>query len=396
MPDHRLPPPGMFPQPGRVPGLLPPPGVPGLPLLPPALADGKNCRLPGEFERQGALLLGSRELLTQMPDVFSDIVEATQNHVEIIALVNDQDEAELVRRVLQRREIAAPVHLVAVSHNTMWARDYGPLAVELDGRALIIDSAYGQLARPQDDHVPHALAGQWRLPLIQTPLILEGGNLLSNGQGLCVATRKLVDDNLLLMNELLIEQWLARIFGATTTVFLEPLAGEATGHVDMFAAFAAPDVVVVGAYDPLVDAENAAVLDRNAERLAQVEVRGKPLRVVRVPMPARDDSLWRTYTNVVFANGVLLVPAYPGRDDEGRRQALETYSRLLPGWRIVPVDASPLIACGGALHCITMNLGPLRRVPRSHAMPPAAQPRQRVPAGPSHEFTALTDPGRAG
>ena len=75
-----------------------------------------------------------------------------------------------------------------------------------------------------------------------------------------------------------------------------------------------------------------------------------------IPMPPRPDGLWRTYTNVVFANGRLLVPIYPDFSPDLDRQALELYGRLLPEWEIVGIDAGSLIRREGALHCVIMNL----------------------------------------
>ena len=104
-------------------------------------------------------------------------------------------------------------------------------------------------------------------------------------------------------------------FGATDLIYLEPLAGEATGHVDMFATFTAPDTVVIGECSQREDPVNAAILDRNAQRLAGVRTACGPLNVVRIPvsktntLPFEDDPdayVWHTYTNVVYANQVLL------------------------------------------------------------------------------------------
>jgi agmatine/peptidylarginine deiminase len=156
---------------------------------------------------------------------------------------------------------------------------------------------------------------------------------------------------------------LRQCFGAELTVFLEPLSGEPTGHVDMFATFTSPNTIVVGQYDPATDAVNSQILDRNAQKLSQVRTDVGPLRVIRLPMPRRDDSIWRTYTNVVYANGVLLVPAYPAVDDAGQSAALKIYRRLLPHWHVVAVDVARLAKLGGAMHCVTMNLGPLKQIP---------------------------------
>jgi len=330
--------------------------------LPPLPA--RQYRLPGEFERQAALLIGCTELVREMPSVFAEIIEATRGSVDILALVNNHDELDEAKRILSRRRFVGDViHFVEVPHNTMWARDYGPVVVEVNGKPSLVDALYDDATRPDDDRVPSALAARLALPVIQAPLHIEGGNLLSNGRGLCIATEMLAIANAGRLNEPGLRRWLKQLYGAKQTVFLEPLLGEGTSHVDMFATFTSPDTVVVGAYDPAEDPENAEILDRNAERLSEVIVNGRNLRVVRIPMPAHDDGIWRTYTNVVFANGVLLVPIYLGVDEKGRQTALDTFARLLPGWRIVGIDSGELIESAGALHCITMNLGPLGRLP---------------------------------
>ncbi len=107
-----------------------------------------------------------------------------------------------------------------------------------------------------------------------------------------------------------------------------------------------------------VDPVNAAVLDRNAALLAKVRTAKGKLRVVRVPMPSNEDDLWRTYTNGLFVNGLLLLPHYPGADPVAQRKAVETFRSLLPGWDVVEVDAGKLIEREGAFRCITMHVPP--------------------------------------
>jgi len=95
----------------------------------------------------------------------------------------------------------------------------------------------------------------------------------------------------------------------------------------------------------------------------QIRIDGRKIRVVRVPMPHHHDDIWRSHTNVVYLNGLLLVPTYPATDDEGAMQAVATYQKLLPTWRVQPIDAEALATLGGALHCVTMNLAGLERLP---------------------------------
>ena len=143
-------------------------------------------------------------------------------------------------------------------------------------------------------------------------------------------------------------------FGARQIVALEHLSGEGTGHIDMYACFTSPDTILVGEYDEFVDPDNAAALDRNAARLAEVPIGSGKLKVIRVPMPTNQDGVWRSFTNVIFANGTLLVPAYPDVDLSGGERALAIYCRLLPGWRVFGVDVSTMARHQGGLRCVTL------------------------------------------
>jgi agmatine/peptidylarginine deiminase len=180
------------------------------------------------------------------------------------------------------------------------------------------------------------------------------------------------------LDEMDIGRLLHDYFGARQTVYLERLDGEPTGHVDMFAAFVSRDTVVVGTYDPNVDPLNAALLDRNATRLGEIRTATGPLRVVRIPMPGNHDGVWRTYTNVTFANGVLLVPVYADADPAVQADALALYQQLLPRWTVVPIEAAGLIPCGGALHCVSKSLLSLGPRPRPTHRLAVVEPAQRM------------------
>jgi hypothetical protein len=196
-----------------------------------------------------------------------------------------------------------------------------------------------------------------RLPRVRAGIALDGGNLLTNGQGLCLATTQLLETNRAFgYEDNCVTDTIKRLFGAEEIVYLERLEGEKTGHVDLFAAFTAPDTVVVGDYAG-IDPANAAILDRNAERLSKVVTSSGPLKVVRLPMPPRGkDYFGGSYTNVLFANGVLLVPSWPNVPRETEDQVMATYRRLLPGWDVVGIDVGDLMSYGGVLRCVSLPL----------------------------------------
>jgi agmatine/peptidylarginine deiminase len=80
------------------------------------------------------------------------------------------------------------------------------------------------------------------------------------------------------------------------------------------------------------------------------------MQIVRIPMPSHRDGNWRTYTNVIYANGVVLVPQYPDSDPALDKVSLNVFREALPDWTVVGIDCSKLITKRGALHCIARNV----------------------------------------
>jgi agmatine/peptidylarginine deiminase len=282
------------------------------------------------------------------------------DHITVYALVGFKQERDDVARLLLDAGLPGGcVTFFYLPVASMWTRDYAPLsAVDAGGGVTFLDAAYRGEGAAQDDDVPQRLGADFGVRVVDLPLTMEGGDLLSDGEGLCLTTRRLLARNQEERGFSPERVWaLLQTHGGFTDWFpLPSLSGEPTGHIDMFATVIAPRTVVIGRYDPAVDPDNARWLDWSAQQLATRPTSRGPVTVHRIPMPPHDDGIWRTYTNVVFANGVLLVPAYPDKCPELDEEARGVFARLLPDWRVVGIDAASLIRRNGALHCVTMGL----------------------------------------
>jgi agmatine/peptidylarginine deiminase len=342
----------------------------------------------GEFEHQDTLLLAcARGPATDNPyitlngnaheqevAVMCEIARLAQETMKVIILLPDQRTERRVEERLQQPSISdEAIRLIRLPVQSRWIRDCGPVGIIRPDRSLgLLDADFVDgIANliPHEDRFPRLLAAQLQTPTTRVPLTLQHGNFLSNGRGLCVLTDRVIADNQSRGYDAAdITQIIKAFYGATQVVFLEPLQGESTGHVDMFATFTSADTIVVGEYPAQIEPINASVLNRNAEKLKLLEVADRRLTVRRIPMPPPVHTnfgavFWPTYTNVVYANGVLLVPVYPGLDPAGATCALETYQQLLGEWTICPVNATSLIAQGGSLHCLTVNLPAVNEAP---------------------------------
>ncbi len=317
--------------------------------------------MPAEFERQAGLLVGCSEMIASYPSVLTGIVSAVHEQARVIGLIgNSEQKLGLAQLLFDARIPEGAVGYMKFPVVSMWARDYGPFFVErADGQPVVIDAVFRERrGNTTDNGVPAYIAGLLRLPRYAVPLLLEGGDLLSNGRGLCLSSTRIIQRNQYYRqyDAQRISTLLRDYFGFREWIPLPHLEGEPTGHIDMYLTLVAPYVVVVGRLDPQVDAINAELLDGIAADLAAAQISGGPLQVERIPMPPHDDGLWRTYTNVVFVNGTLLVPVYPEFCPQLDRRAVAVYERLLPDWQIVTIDASSLIEMYGALRCVTKNI----------------------------------------
>ena len=342
-----------------------------------ATAPSKSPPLPlaGEFEAQSAIILNPYYLLTFCPEVFEQLVVAITENTRLICLTPPGDLMIQADRILDRLGLGDDkATLVHYPLNSSWVRDYGPLFLNhLNGSVTIADLRYDidsdsphREKRWFDDKIPEVFGGVFGLPVRSVPLWIEGGNLLSNGQGLYVSTSLA----LLAMNEHVepgrpvgaaqsqrVFRALGDYLGAEKWRTVRLLPDEPTGHIDMFATFTSPDSVVVAQCDPDVNPDDAETLDFCARILAQETTALGPLRVSRIPMPPRaKDNRYRSYTNVLYANGTLIVPSFEDVDPEVERYVIETYTRLLPGWKITPIRVPLERGDASYFHCMTRNI----------------------------------------
>ncbi len=313
--------------------------------------------LPGEFERCAAILLTPTANQGPLQSaVFAEMAAQASRFVDVYVLVSDEHHRKAVAERFQQADVAVGrVHFLNVRCASPWVRDFGPLVVDsFEGGFEFL--SFHPTASVAEPSLPQRVAAALGLSAVTVPLVLDGGNMLSNGAGLCVSSTALQAANPKKSREE-IASLVRKYLGGDQLILLEPLAGESTKHVDMFCAFTAPDTIVVAACDPAVDPHNAAILDRNAEQLRHLRTRCGPLKIERIPLPPSQKKYqWATYTNVVFANGVLLVPSYAGVDPAIEQRVLATYRRLLPTWKVQSIDSTQLLRGMGSLHCAAMNL----------------------------------------
>ena len=307
--------------------------------------------LPGEFETVDRLVIGWSADNWQYLPYFATVLRQVPPEVIVTLVVAEGQDSRALIRALRRRGVTfRNLEVVTAAVDTMWVRDYGPLVVDTEHGRDVVDLPYGN-DRPGDDRVPGVLANHWRFGLRQPPLDMEGGHIQADGQGTCVITDDVVVRNAEKLSLGEVRRVLREQFGCRTAVVVPALEGEPTGHLDMFVYVTGPRQALVGAYEPAQDAVNAELLDRAADRLTAAG-----FTVERVPMPDNDGAtVFRTHTNALTLNHVVLVPVYRA-DRSSRSRALAAFRKAFPDRRVVAVAADALIDLAGSVHCTALTI----------------------------------------
>ncbi len=336
---------------------------PIVPLVGPS-GDG---RIRGEFENKEAILLGVNELVQFHARALGDIVAAIHDRVRLIGVVANQKQQDDTVALLKANNLPpTAIEFFLWPVEAMWVRDYVPYFL-VGKQVTVVDFTYSEVNRDLEDVFGMAVAAKYGFRYDHSHLTMEGGNLFSNGSGVCISTTRLIQLNASRgYNEQKIGELLHDHFHFNRWIRLQQLDGEPTGHADMFLTLIAPNKCVVGLYKPDQDAVNSRILDENASILQGEQTGRGPMEVVRIPMPSHADGNWRSYTNVIFANDALLVPQYPSTDRELDAAALRVFREALPDWKVIGIDCDSLIKKRGALHCISRQL-PLLKNPAAGA-----------------------------
>ena len=188
---------------------------------------GQEIEAPESLSRGGGSMIGEYESIEAVlmcamigtgveSQMMVDLVRALHRKVRVGVLVNSVEQVSECRRLLSQAGIpAGGVDLLRCNANSPWLRDYGPLFVrKADGKIAAVESAYLRSADSNNlnlvlanDEFAIALSNGLDLEVDSLPILLDGGNFISNGGRLvCTTTRVLAK----LKTEKLVLDWRKR------------------------------------------------------------------------------------------------------------------------------------------------------------------------------------------
>ena len=301
---------------------------------------------------------------------------------EPVTMVIDPSEADRARRML-----GSHVEQVVHELDEFWMRDIGPTFVIDDERPGVlgaVDWVFNGWGAPawaewqKSAHIGRAVQQFSGAELVASSLVNEGGGIHVDGEGTVLATDTVQLDPRRNpgITKAEVEAEFARTLGAETTVWLpRGLTRDyddlgTNGHVDIVATLTAPGRVLLHAQtdDGHPDAAVSRLL--RSHLAAATDARGRSFEIVDLPAPAqRRDAEgfvdW-SYVNHSVVNAGVVACGFG--DDRADAQAREILASVYPGRTVVTVDARPIFARGGGIHCIT------QQQPTLTVSEPAARP----------------------
>ena len=342
-------------------------------------------RMPAEWDRHEATWLAWPHnpedwpgKFQPIPWLYAEIVRLLAAHERVDLIVQDGKEEARARSMLRR----AGANLDRVRFHQWptdrgWMRDSGPIFVRnQDGQVALTNWKFNGWAKYDDWHLDTQIPGRVRdalgLPFWEPwvksadggehRLVLEGGSIDTNGEGILLTTEECLLSDVQQRNPGVSREGLERalhdFLGIDQVIWLgRGVAGDDThGHVDDISRFVGPSTIVT-AVEPNTSDANHEPLAENLTRLKAARTReGKQFTIVELPLPRpvvfRGQRLPASYANFYVANDVVLVPTFHDAND---RVALNILVQAFPGREVIGVHSVDLIWGLGALHCMTQQ-----------------------------------------
>jgi agmatine deiminase len=259
------------------------------------------------------------------------------------------------------------VEVITLPLDDCWTRDTGPtFLVDDKGGCAGIPwgfNGWGKKYKPytEDALLARRLLEELKLLAFVGPLVIEGGNLCSDGGGTLLTSETAILDPKrnpgLERGEA--EERLRAHLGVKKVIWLPGNKADTVtdGHIDGIACFCRPGVAIAERIEDEDNPEYGA-LEECREKLAEAtDARGRKIEVVTLTrprrVPSRSKAFCSSYVNFYIANGGIVMPKFG--DERADEAARKVVAEAFPDRRVVQVRIDTIAKGGGGVHCITQQ-----------------------------------------
>jgi agmatine deiminase len=231
-------------------------------------------------------------IIEKVEKVFAQMINALAENEKVNVLVNDDDWEHKARKIIESVGVSdRNVIFQHIKSADVWIRDYAPIFVkDKKGEAAATKWTYNAYGNKYDDLLYDNVTGQeiaksTGMKIIKPGIVLEGGSIDANGQGLMLTTEQcLLNKNRNpKLSKTQIENILNEYLGAKHIIWLKNgIEGDDTdGHVDDITRFVSEKTIINVIEKNMQDA-NFKALDENFKILKETG-----LEIIELPMPGK-------------------------------------------------------------------------------------------------------------
>lgn len=288
---------------------------------------------------------------------------------EPVTMVVDPSEIERATAML-----SADIEIVEAPVDEFWMRDFGPTFVLDEERPGVLGAvtwifngwgdnewAEWELSAKLGGHIAE-LSGAER---VRSLLVNEGGGIHVDGEGTLLLTETVQLDprRNKYASKAGVEAEMLRTIGATHAVWLpRGLSRDyeefgTNGHVDIVATLTSPGTVLLHMQNNEAHPDYKVTRDIRAFLETQTDAAGRSFNIVEIAAPSviedEEGFVDWSYVNHLVVNGGVVACGFG--DEVADANARRVLEEVYPGRKVVTVDARPIFARGGGIHCITQQ-----------------------------------------
>lgn len=345
-------------------------------------------RFMAEFERhQGTIIMYPfrtdiwRCNAIYMQDYIVKLVRCIEQYEHVYLICRECDLSVL--RKLENENVS----LVKMEYDDIWARDIGPTFIKEYGKIKCISwkfNSWGGMKEgsyfpwDKDDSFAGEMGRYLGIEVSNINLVLEGGAILTDGEGTLFTTRSVVlnrNRNPFKSFEF-VDNLLKEVLHVNNIVWLDRglAMDETNGHVDNVMSVVRPHEICLAWTD---DKKNPNY--RRVREIAKKITENYKCMIHKIPLPSLQymtpeesdgltqnenaidrnsgDLLPASYLNYYYVNGGILVPAFGCDEDE---IVMETFRQIFPDRTIEQIYSREPLLGGGGIHCILHEIPELR------------------------------------
>lgn len=347
----------------------------------------ESFSIPAEFEELQAVVISwPRDEIDGSPDVssfyarlFAKVANGIQQEIPVwIRLDEKSDTTAILNYMIKNKTPLKNYRFFYSPGNTFWMRDFGPLGFyysDQDSLAFLDLNYYPE--RDLDDEFPIHLGKELGYNVYSSKLNTEGGNFMIDGLGKAFYSDRIIFDNT--APDGIENQWtdvdvtdtLSRIYNADLLELRSLECDGGTGHIDMYIKLIDEETIIATEYPAAVTAQDREIVAENLKRIKDnLTSHGREYIIHYIPFATNNSGNYnltcskqnddaRGFINGITLNKTFLFPSFSST--QSGNVALDStvtqlYRKLMPGYKVIPIDSRQLTILAGAIHCITMQI----------------------------------------